>query len=1408
MTPSVDTPYGGVVFAASGTSYNWTVPANIYFISVVAVGAGGGLISTTAGSGGAAGGSLVYGNNIAVTPGEVLTITAGVAVQNGAGSSSLVVQGGVTILSAGGGGRSNAFGVSAPTWGGTKATDGGNGGAGGGGGAYYSGLGGTLLTTSGGSGGAGGYGGNGGNGTSVGSTTITVGASGTAGGGAGGAGQTGGGPNSGGGVGIYGQGSNGVYPGGAGSGGSGVTYGGGRGNPSGEAGDGVVRIIWGIGRAFPSTNVSMPETPTPTPTPTQTRTPTTTRTPTLTVTSTYSQSRFYIGAGGGGAGSNGIDASYSAAGNGGAGILNTITGTPAYYAGGGGGGAWPSKSGGLGGIGGGGAGNVLGVGGAGTSGTANTGGGGGASSSTGGITAGAAGNGGSGIVVIKYRASSELLNNDPYFNKNISLIHANGDIRGNGNILDSSNNYTLSVNNTSSYGLIQGSESPYRTVLWAQKFRSGSIGEEFVYNATRYPAVRAITNGYHDWTMEFWCYAATASNQGPIKTLDFSFYPVSTIINRKTYLTISNGASNVFLTNGTIESPVNTWNHYAITHNSHSVAAQSFVNIYVNGRFDSSASRANVYRSGSVWDASDYLAIGSETFKKWEGYISNFRLVTGSILYTASFTPPQKTLQRIQNTAFLIAAGEDFRDSLKTGSLTLGGGGSTNFAFSLDNTATKLKTNFYGNPLDAPTASYSPVIHGSSIYSEKSNAYVSTNNPFLVVDSGSAFTIDFWFNSNSFLDSVFVSGSSTSSLYMAYRNVDNVSSPNYYYLAGTGSRADIYLDYRLGSSSGSVPLKVGLFSIKPNAWHHIALSRSTSSLCTVYMDGSSLATFTNSEQLTGQSTIGPFDGYMSDFRITSGAYIPSVPTSPLTASSDTQLLVTGNNSKVYDYVGMNSLITRNIDVSTVVKKVGFGSLFFNGSSSYAYSKDWPSHITASKNQGSVFTIESWVYPVSISKYTPIYSTGDSGNSGFIFGIETNGKLKITNKNTSSSYASTSSISVATGSWTHIAASTSATSSNLTLFINGTPVGKISTASIFPTSPSISGSFASFGLQGYVGQNSNMIWKAGSNGFTTGSGWTGVTYGGGFFVAVASSGTYRVMNSTDGIAWTLLPIIASEQWQSVTYGNGLFVAVASSGTNAVMTSSGSVDWTYRTAFTGSWNSVAYGSGKFVAVGNNSKTISSTDGITWISSSAYNNNWREITYGDGKFVAVGTGSGLFMTSPDGQNWTTSSARSGNFWTSVAYGNGLFVAVSADGTNQIATSPDGIDWTFRASPVYVVFTGITYGGGLFVAVGYSEYPVGYALNSTNKTVIVSKDGIVWNAMVTPADTTFQNVTYGNGIFAAVANGARVASNTRTMYAIGDTDSYSYFHGYMDEFRYTNDFCRYIGPFTPYKRQFQNRL
>jgi hypothetical protein len=121
------------------------------------------------------------------------------------------------------------------------------------------------------------------------------------------------------------------------------------------------------------------------------------------------------GAGGGGGGAGGVGANAPAqhlGGPGGIGVSSTITGSSVSYGGGGGGGVNDNcgcdraNGGGIGGAGGGGNGSSLGHGGGtsfnGTSGGANTGGGGGGTDPESTV----AGNGGSGIVIVRYLASS------------------------------------------------------------------------------------------------------------------------------------------------------------------------------------------------------------------------------------------------------------------------------------------------------------------------------------------------------------------------------------------------------------------------------------------------------------------------------------------------------------------------------------------------------------------------------------------------------------------------------------------------------------------------------------------------------------------------------------------------------------------------------------------------------------------------------------------------------------------------------------------------------------------------------------------------------------------------------------------------------------------------------------------
>jgi hypothetical protein len=77
-------------------------------------------------------------------------------------------------------------------------------------------------------------------------------------------------------------------------------------------------------------------------------------------------------------------------------------------------------------------------------------------------------------------------------------------------------------------------------------------------------------------------------------------------------------------------------------------------------------------------------------------------------------------------------------------------------------------------------------------------------------------------------------------------------------------------------------------------------------------------------------------------------------------------------------------------------------------------------------------------------------------------------------------------------------------------------------------------------------------------------WRSVTYGNGLYVAVSSTGTNRVMTSTNGVTWTARSASEANQWRSLTYGNGLFVATSIDGINRVMTSPDGITWTARSA----------------------------------------------------------------------------------------------------------------------------------------------------------------------------------------------------------------------------------------------------
>lgn len=279
----------GATFYSTPGTYTFTVPSGVNAVNVVAIGAGGAGGGYNSGNAGG-GGGLGWKNNIAVTAGQTYTVVVG---SGGTGSGTSDGSAGGTSyfnntgVVAGYGGAGGPIGSYTATNGGGYAGDGGgSGGQGGYDPGNYGGAGG---------GGAGGYTGAGGGGSSNTGGGGTYSFLSTPTGGAGGAGGANGVSNAsgggGGGVGVYGQGTTGsnaaspggntsgigafAYAGGGGSGGAagdsvsgdntpagqgGLRGGGGGGANQNYAGGngrhGGVRIIWGAGRAFPSTLTS------------------------------------------------------------------------------------------------------------------------------------------------------------------------------------------------------------------------------------------------------------------------------------------------------------------------------------------------------------------------------------------------------------------------------------------------------------------------------------------------------------------------------------------------------------------------------------------------------------------------------------------------------------------------------------------------------------------------------------------------------------------------------------------------------------------------------------------------------------------------------------------------------------------------------------------------------------------------------------------------------------------------------------------------------------------------------------------------------------------------------------------------------------------------------------------------
>jgi Concanavalin A-like lectin/glucanases superfamily len=592
---------------------------------------------------------------------------------------------------------------------------------------------------------------------------------------------------------------------------------------------------------------------------------------------------------------------------------------------------------------------------------------------------------------------------DPYF-ENVSLLLQGDGTNGaqNNTFLDSStNNFTITRNGNTT----QGSFSPYGP-NWSNYF--DGTGDYLSV-----PDNTAFNLGTGDFTIECWVYINTAKLAGLIDRRGSpAAAPWAWYIYANNTISFYDGTN--YTTTSTV--PNNTWAHVAVTRSSGTLRH------FINGVLANTpvSVTTNLTGTGAALIASLYDASSS-----LNGYMSNFRLIKGTALYTSNFTPSTTPLTAVSGTSLLTCQSNRFIDN-----------SSNNFTLTVNGNTSMQRFSPFN-----PTAAYSAATIGGSGYFDGSGDYLSS--PLNSVNLRTAFTFEGWCYLTTATGFSMLAGSTTTSAGDAlYLQV--VSGTVYF-----GAPAANIITF----SSSLLPL---------NSWFHCACTFDGTTY-RVFINGTSVGTSTtllpNSTLLSmtvGARAAGSptayTTGYISNFRVVKGTAVYTSnftpPTAPLTAITNTSLLCNFTNAGIPDAAMMNDLETvGNAQVSTSVVKYGTGSLAFDGTGDYL---TFPAGQNTAFGTGD-FTVEMWVNLTSAQSGVSFYLI-DTRNSG----QTTNWALLKSATNTLDWFTGSSSLTgpsfTTTGSWIHVAYCRSGTTSRM--FINGSVTNTFTDSTNYSVAPTI------------------------------------------------------------------------------------------------------------------------------------------------------------------------------------------------------------------------------------------------------------------------------------------------------------------------------------------------------------------
>ena len=465
-------------------------------------------------------------------------------------------------------------------------------------------------------------------------------------------------------------------------------------------------------------------------------------------------------------------------------------------------------------------------------------------------------------------------------------------------------------------------------------------------------------------------------------------------------------SANVTMANG-------TWYHIAV------VRSGTLTSIYLNGVSVGSGTLSNqtITSVAALWVGGQDIT----NYQHWcNGYISNARVVKGTAVYTANFTPPTSPLTAITNTSLLLLAGQQapFRDS-SSNAFTVTANG-----------------NAAGSGVEPPSF----VPYAGSGYFDGTGDYLSlpTNAAF---DFGTGdFTVEAW---------VYIAGNSP--LDGLNRRIACVaftgtvaSTQMLFVIMGDASSTGTGILFSNGPTSLNITT-----SISQSAWHHVAATRSGTTL-RLFVDGVQVGSDTAYSGAVGSTAnatwVGrtsqtgytyDFNGYISNARVVKGTavytanFTPSA--APLTAITNTSLLLLTNNVGPFIDSSANGFPVLRIGDTVQsgfnpFNQASAGAGYFEGTTDYLTCADNAAFAFGTGN----FTVEYWIYPTALPGFAIVDTrTGGGSTTGYSDYITSAGKFGLY-INATTIFLSTASIP--TNAWTHVAVTRSGTS--LRVFFNG------------------------------------------------------------------------------------------------------------------------------------------------------------------------------------------------------------------------------------------------------------------------------------------------------------------------------------------------------------------------------------